>query len=128
MFNKGLDKDERQEGLLKRLKNLEDKANNQLDLIKSQRISQKEIDKFYDGADTEILELEKRAINESIENINDENKVFSVKINNKSYKIDRYTSLAYFEKLLFEGIIDLKKAIGDQRKLSKTVNELEKKN
>ena len=128
MFNKGLDKDERQEGLLKRLKNLEDKANNQLDLIKSQRISQKEIDKFYDGADTEILELEKRAINESIENINDENKVFSVKINNKSYKIDRYTNLAYFEKLLFEGIIDLKKAIGDQRKLSKTVNELEKKN
>ena len=30
VFNKGLDKSERQEGLLKRLKNIEDKTDNQL--------------------------------------------------------------------------------------------------
>ena len=58
--------------------------------------------------------------------ITDENKVFSVKINNKTFKIDRYTNLAYFGNLLFKGIIDLKKAREDQRKLSETVVELEK--
>ena len=35
VFNKGLDSSERQEGLLKRFKNIEDKTNNQLDLMKS---------------------------------------------------------------------------------------------
>ena len=34
LFNKGLDKSEKQEGLLKRLKNIEDKADNQLDLVR----------------------------------------------------------------------------------------------
>ena len=70
--------------MLKRFKNLEYKADNQLDLIKSQGIN-KEINKFYDGIDEEILELQKKAINESIENIIDENKVFNVKINDKTY-------------------------------------------
>ena len=36
LFNKGLDKNEKQEGLLKRLKNIEDKTDNQLDLIRDQ--------------------------------------------------------------------------------------------
>ena len=36
VFNKGLESSERQAGLLKRLKNLEDEADSQLDLIKSQ--------------------------------------------------------------------------------------------
>ena len=36
VFNKGLTTDERQEGLLKRLKNIEDKTDNQLDLIGDQ--------------------------------------------------------------------------------------------
>ena len=35
-FNKGLDFNEKQEGLLKRLKNIEDKTDNQLDLIRDQ--------------------------------------------------------------------------------------------
>ena len=34
VFNKGLTADEKQEGLLKRLKNIEDKTDNQLDLIR----------------------------------------------------------------------------------------------
>ena len=37
VFNKGLDSNEGQEGLLKRLKHLEDKADIQLDLIKSKK-------------------------------------------------------------------------------------------
>ena len=40
VFNKGLQSDERQEGLLKRLKNLEDKAYSQVGLIKNQSINQ----------------------------------------------------------------------------------------
>ena len=36
MFNKGLKTDERLEGLLKRLKNIEEKADNQLALIENQ--------------------------------------------------------------------------------------------
>ena len=40
VFNKGLEKDEKQEGLLKRLKNIEDKTDNQLLAIKDQKINQ----------------------------------------------------------------------------------------
>ena len=36
VFNKGLDSSEKQEGLLKRLKNIEDKNDNQLDAIRDQ--------------------------------------------------------------------------------------------
>ena len=36
VFNKRLDFNEKQEGLLKRLKNVEDKTDNQLDLIRDQ--------------------------------------------------------------------------------------------
>ena len=36
VFNKGLTKDEKSEGLLKRLKNIEDKTDNQLKAIKGQ--------------------------------------------------------------------------------------------
>ena len=60
VFNKGLDSSDRQEGLLKRLKNLEDKADNQLDLIKSQRSRQESIDKFYNGFDGEKVRATKK--------------------------------------------------------------------
>ena len=36
LFNKGLDKNDKQEGLLKRLKNIEGKTDNQLGLIRDQ--------------------------------------------------------------------------------------------
>ena len=36
IFNKGLDKDDKKEGLLKRLKNIEDKSGEQLQVIKDQ--------------------------------------------------------------------------------------------
>ena len=40
VFNKGLDKNEKQEGLLKRLKNIEDKTDNQLQAIQDQKNNQ----------------------------------------------------------------------------------------
>ena len=110
--NKGLTKDDKSEGLLKRLKNIEDKTDSQLDLIRSQGSKQMQTIKI------------RRAINKSIENITDKDKVFSVKINNK---IDKYTNLAYFGNLLFKDIISLEKAKEQQKNISDIIKELEKK-
>ena len=46
VFNKGLLVGEKQEGLLKRSKNIEDKADNQLDLIKGQKNKQLDLIKY----------------------------------------------------------------------------------
>ena len=43
VFNKGLEKDEKQESLLKRLKNIEDKTNNQLKEDKGNQLAIKSI-------------------------------------------------------------------------------------
>ena len=75
----------------------------------------KGIDDFYDGPDQELLELQKRAIKESIDNITNEDKVFSVKINKEKFKIDKYTNLAYFGNLLFQNIISIEKAKEEQK-------------
>ena len=62
-----------------------------------------------------------------IANIIDEGKVFGVKINNKPFKIDRYTNLAYFGNVSFKELINLKKAKEQQENISNIINELEKK-
>ena len=53
IFNKGLDKDDKEEGLFKRLKNIEDKNEEQLQLfsttIKITRIAKNESDYNYDN-------------------------------------------------------------------------------
>ena len=78
--------------MLKRLKNIEDKTDNQLDLIKSQGNKQA-IEKFYSGEDKKNTRIEKQSHKRNMsENMTDEDKVFSVKINKESFKIDRYTS------------------------------------
>ena len=61
MFNKGLDSSERQEGLLKILKNIEDKTDNQLDLIRDQDDRQLDlIGNFNTG--TKSIGFEKRRL------------------------------------------------------------------
>ena len=131
VFNKGLTTDDKSECLLKRLKNIEDKVDSQLDLIKSQGIRQQEtvkgVDDFYYGPDQKILELQKRAISASIDNITNGGKVFSVKINKESFQIEKYTNLAYFGNLLFKSVISLKKVEEQQEKILGIIKELEKK-
>ena len=57
-FNTGLNKNEKQEGLLKRLKNIEDKADNQLDLIKDQGNKQlNRLDKIINPNKTKAIDL-----------------------------------------------------------------------
>ena len=85
LFNKGLDKNEKQEGLLKKLKNIEDKTNNQSDLVRDQgyrqlgkierSLSNKEVVGFYEGTNKGIKDLENKIIKETSENINDEKKI-----------------------------------------------------
>ena len=131
LFNKGLDKNEKEEGLLKRLKSIEDKTDNQLDLIRNQGDKQLEINKgvggFYDGKNKETIELENRAIKETIGNMIDAEKVFYVKISGKPFNINKFTNLAYFGNLLFKDIISLEKAEEEQNKISGMIDELEKK-
>ena len=90
VFNKGLGPNEKQEGLLKRLKNIEGKNEQQLDLIRDQgdkqleKIAQiksdnKEAVNFYSGTNKEIKKLVDKAIKETAENIEDHKKFFILK-------------------------------------------------
>ena len=79
VFNKGLDSNEKQEELLKRLKNIEGKNEQQLDLIRDQgdrqvdRISKINLEdtraiKFYNGPDKKLKDLVNRARKETDDN------------------------------------------------------------
>ena len=61
-FNKGLKKEEKKEGLLKRLKNIEDKNEEQLKAVKNKAENEKEVTDFVE----ESLSLE---VNELIEEV-----------------------------------------------------------
>ena len=130
-FNKELKTDEKKEGLLKRLKNIADKTDNQLDLIRKEVDRQLERSKglsnFYNGTDREIIELENRAIKETIENMTDTEKVFGVKISGKNFNINKYSNLSYFGNLLFNKTISLEEAKEQQNKVLNIIDELEKK-
>ena len=125
-FNKGLETGKKQERLLKRLNNLEDKTDNQLRAIKSQEdrqldkiggsLGNKEVVSFYDEPSKEIKELEDRDKNETIENIKSEGKTFYIKISDKVFNINKYTNLNYFGLKLFRGKISLEKAENEGKK------------
>ena len=97
--------------MLKRLKNIEDKTDNQLDLIRDQGdrqldriergLSNKKVVSFYDGPDDEIKKLVNRAKDETIENITDEEKIFYVEKSGKPCSINKYTNLSFFASQLF---------------------------
>ena len=131
VFNKGLEKDEKQKGLLKRLKNIEDKTDNQLRAIEDQGNRELEriegINDFYYGKDKKIIDIQNKAIYESIQNMINKDNVFSVKINKEPFRIDKYTNLAYFGNLLLKNIIPLEKAEEQQKKILIIINDLENK-
>ena len=64
-FNKGLKEEDKKEGLLKRLKNIEDKSEEQLKAIKSKNENMKEVTDFVE----EPLSLEAKGFTEEIKNI-----------------------------------------------------------
>ena len=67
-FNKGLEKDEKQEGLLKRLKNIEDKTDNQLLAIRDQEDTQLDLIDEINAGRTKIIGFQ----NERLKNLEKE--------------------------------------------------------
>ena len=110
-FNKGLDANEKQEGLLKRLKNIEDKTDNQLNLIRDQEGRQLDLIgkinaektgsiKFENEKSEELRELIKKIKKETKENKGKKN-VHSAY--NKTYNFSKYTDLKLFGNEIYEG-------------------------
>ena len=117
VFNKGLDSNERQEGFLKRLKNIEDKADNQLFATKDQGDKQLSLaDKTnyntinaIDFNDEELRQLKNMLKNISFENIAPKNKIFNVRISVDDYSVDKYRLPSNFANELSIKTISLKK-------------------
>ena len=110
VFNKGLDSSEKQEGLLKRLKNIEDKNDNpldairdhgdrQLDLIIKSYIRKTNSIKF-ENEDYEKLKDLAKYIKSEIKKIVNENSVHSAY--NKTYNFNKKTHLGDFANRLYD--------------------------
>ena len=154
VFNKGLTTDEKSEDLLKRLKNIEDKTDNQLIAIeynignqpaikdginnqpppmKGQKISDTKKFKFRDANGNEIKELNYLVdyIDNNIEKYI-EGKKFSIQTRStkdgkpiyKDYNFSDYTSLWSFVKKVFEGKLSTKEARKQQNAIEKKIKEL----
>ena len=88
-----------------------DQGDKQLERIKG-------VNGFYSGSDKEIKELENRTVKEIFKNITDEEKVFNVKISDKPFNINKYTNLAYFGNLSFNGTTSIEKAEEQQKNIN----------
>ena len=127
VFNKGLDSNKKQEGLLKRLQNIEDKTDNQLDLIRDQ--GERQLDRigrislgntkainFYDGPDKKLRGLVNRANKETNENER-KDKVFNVTISCKEFSFNSYTNLINFGSKIFTKKLSTDKAKDEQKEV-----------
>ena len=92
VFTKGLDSSEKQEGLLRRLQNIEGKNGQQLDLIREQgdRQFQANVDKieatdFYRGKNKKMLNLAKEANDIADKNRTDDKRILTFTINGNTY-------------------------------------------
>ena len=109
VFNKGLDKDEKQVGLLKRLKNIEDKTDNQLKENKDNQLGIKAI-----GC-TIKEDLSEEAKN-ILEKLNNQEKLINYKklyfkgSNNSRYDLSEYKSLKELFKAIYYRNIRIEKA------------------
>ena len=81
-------------------------------------MSNKEVVGFYSGPDKQIKDLENRAKDETTENIQDNKKVFDVRISGEDFNINKYTNLSLLGNQLFTEKISLKEAKDQQ----KTIN------
>ena len=114
MFNKGLDSSEKQEGLLKRLKNIADKTdnqlkaikgqNNELDLVKNQKTKQSDpIDKIK-FSDEKLNKLDD--VMKKTKKFEDEDLEYTV----AKGDINPYKNLEIFVKKIVNGEMSVKKA------------------
>ena len=138
-FNTGLNKNEKQEGLLKRLKNIEDKADNQLDLIKDQGNKQlNRLDKIINPNKTKAIdlhggpdkELKKKLVDRARKDTDeneDQDKIFTHTISDKTFDFSKYINLSNFGSKIFTGKLSLSKVKNEQKNISNLIDELEEK-
>ena len=135
IFNKGLSEDNKKEGLLKKLKNIEDKNKEQLKAIEDQGGKQLEqlenidksktlkiidkISKKNDKANKLLLEFKK--IDKTLENAD----LVCTKTDNKTkYDFNRFSLPLKFIEKIHNYEITLDEAINDQTKLNILINKL----
>ena len=113
VFNKGLEKDEKQVDLLKRLKNIEDKTDNQLNENKDSQLGIKSI------GYTVRQELSQETKN-MLEKLNNQEKLINYKKlgfrggNNKDYDFTNFSSLRKLFRAIYYGQISIPAVEGEQ--------------
>ena len=119
--------------MLKRLKNIEVKCEQQLDLIRSQK--EKQLDligkinagktksiRFYDGTNKKLVDLAKRVRKETKEN---KNKSFvCTSSHGTQYDFNQYINLNQFGSEIYSGELSLKEAKDKQHEMSILINKL----
>ena len=137
VFNKGLDSSEKQEGLLKRLKNTEGRNEQQLDLIRDQedrqldaigRINTSKIKSigFYDKKSEEAQALVNK-INKVIEKFKGKNFVY-VRSDSKIDNFTDYKDLNELGKEIHFGNISVNEVKKQQKRLLEKMHSLKKQN
>ena len=134
IFNKGLDKDDKKEGLFKRLENIKDKNEEQLQVIKDQGEKQlkelknidknktlkaiDEISKKNDEANKLLFEFKK------IDEILDNAELVCTKTDGTKYDFNRFSLPLKFIEKIYKYEITLNETIEKQAKLKELINKL----
>ena len=134
IFNKGLDKDDKKEGLFKRLENIKDKNEEQLQVIKDQGEKQLkelknidksktlkaigEISKKNDEANKLLSEF--RKIDETLDNA----ELVCTKTDGTKYDFNRFSLPLKFIEKIYKYEITLDEAIEKQAELKELINKL----
>ena len=125
VFNKGLEKDEKQEGLLKLLKNIEDKTDRQLEENKDNQLGVKSIG----YAIKEELSQEAKNMLEKLSNQEKLINYRKLKVtgsNKVDYDFIEYRSLKELLKAIYYRIIRIEKAARIQEEFNATIAALDK--
>ena len=134
IFNKGLDKDDKKEGLFKRLKNIKDKNEEQLQGIKDQGEKQlkalKNIDKNKTLKATEKISKKGEEVYKllpefkKIDKRLDKAELVCTKTDRTKYDFNRFSPPLIFIEKIYKYEITLDKAIEKQAKLKELINKL----
>ena len=144
VFNKGLETDEKQEGLLKRLKNIENKTDNQLDLIRDQGDRQLDSICYFNvgrksiGFENQRLSKLKKETDDKENDIIDNRKsekqeerdkvVFNFTATDKTpFYFSDYTVLMKFAQNIYTEKLSFEKAREKQDQMLTKLNESEKR-
>ena len=122
VFNKGLEKDEKQVGLLKKLKNIEDKTNNQLKENKDSQLGIKSIGYI---VKEELSEEAKNILKKLIKLIN-YRKLYSKGGNKPEYDFTEYRTLLEYFKAIYYRNLKIEKAERMQDEFNAAYGALEK--